>query len=59
MFTYIIQSVIQLIINNLIYIAAFFLGLSMLYFIFGEEDKGAIYLALLAIGCILLFNIIG
>jgi hypothetical protein len=59
MYTYTIQSIVRWIINNLIYIAAFFLGLSMLYFIFGEEDKGAIYLALLAIGCILLFNIIG
>ena len=53
-----IQTITQWIINHLVLIAAFFLGLSLIFFIFGKEDRGAIYLALLAIGSILLFNII-
>lgn len=58
MFSQYVQIIVSFIYNNLVYIAAFLLGLSMLYFVFGKEDKGAIYLALLAIGSILLFNII-
>ena len=53
-----IQTLTQWIINHLVLIAAFLLALSMILFIFGKEDRGAIYLALQAIGSILLFNII-